>query len=371
MKIIRIFLLLIVFFVPVAGMITTPSNLVLKGENRNITAFPEFGKAHFFSNLQKYVTDRIFYKVKFEEAIFPVFKEYFSFFKFDKSEISIAGNDGWLFFSDNYVSKVYQQHSFLLNNTEFRNSIFKTKIPYLKVVSNLSNAKFYFVVGPDKHGIYPEFMDQHYGKPGQYRLFSDFRNVLESNGFEVIDPYNAIRAYKGKLGYRSLYYTDDSHWNLAGAKVAFDYLMQNIVNDYIPFDYEFAYFKHKNGDLVRNIKQPKNEYLDDVKVTRKGLPFVEVIDLNSNKLISKEKLNFELPEYGTLVVNEQAVDKRTVLLLSDSYGYALKSYLSDYFYKVAHCYGFVQNPYQLKQIIDKTKPDLVLFVNVERKFFTL
>ena len=61
-------------------MITTPSDLVLKGENRNITAFPEFGKTHFFSHLQKYVTDRIFYKVKFEEEFFPVFNNYFSFF---------------------------------------------------------------------------------------------------------------------------------------------------------------------------------------------------------------------------------------------------------------------------------------------------
>ena len=56
MKIIRIFLLFIIFFIPVAGIITTPSDLVLKGENRNITAFPEFGKNLFFLNLQNKIT---------------------------------------------------------------------------------------------------------------------------------------------------------------------------------------------------------------------------------------------------------------------------------------------------------------------------
>ena len=53
MKIIRIFLLLIIFFVPVAGMITTPSDLVLKGENRNITAITEY--KNLISHLQKHI----------------------------------------------------------------------------------------------------------------------------------------------------------------------------------------------------------------------------------------------------------------------------------------------------------------------------
>lgn len=368
MKIIRIFLLLLVFFIPVAGIITTPSDLVLKGENRNIATFPEFGKANFFSNLQKYVTDRIFYKVKFEEEFFPVFKQYFTFFKFDKSEISIEGRDGWLFFSDSLSSNSYQQHSFLLDKKVYNKFLFGRKIPYLKEISSLSNAKFYFVVGPDKHGIYPEFMDQHYGKPGQYRLFSDFKSVFESNGFVVIDPYEVIRSYKSKLNRETLYYTDDTHWNLAGAKVAFDYLMPKIVKDYKPYDYKLTFFKHKNGDLVRNIVQPKNDFLDDVKIARDNLPEVEIYDINSDRLIYNYNLNFDLPDFETVVINKSAPDERTVLLLSDSFGHALKGYLSDYFYKVVHCYGFNQDPNKIAQITKKYNPDIVLFINVERNF---
>lgn len=368
MKIIRIFLLFIIFFIPVAGIITTPSDLVLKGENRNITAFPEFGTTLFFTNLKNYVTDRIFYKVKFEEEFFPLYKKYFTFFKFDKSEISIEGRDGWLFFSDSLSSNSYRQHSFLLDKIVYNKFLFNRKLPYLKEISSFSKGKFFYVVGPDKHGIYPEFMDQHYGKPGHYRLFSDFMSVFESNGFVVIDPFEAIRSYKSNLIKESLYYTDDTHWNLAGAKVAFDYLMPKIVNDYKPYDYELTFFKHKNGDLVRNIIQPKNDFLDDVQTTRENLPIIQIYDINSDKLIYDSKLKFDLPDFGTVVVNDSARDDRTVLLLSDSFGHALKGYLSDYFNKVVHCYGFNQDPKKIEQVIKKYNPDIVLFVNVERNF---
>lgn len=366
MKIIRIFLLLIIFFVPVAGMITTPSDLVLKGENRNITAFPEFGKAHFFSNLQKYVTDRIFYKVKFEEEFFPVFNNYFSFFKFDKSEISIAGLDGWLFFLDASLTNVYKQHTFPVDEKTYEKYVNEKEIPFLRQLTQLSNAPLYVIVGPDKHGIYPEYMDPNFGKPGQYRLFSKFKAVFEDNGFTLVDPYDALRNAKSSLKGKALYYTDDTHWNLAGAKVAFDYFMPYLVDNYVPYDYQLSFFKHENGDLVRNIAQPKTGYLDEVKVTRDNLPVVEVFDFNTDKLLANTNLNFEEPYFGTLIVNKKAKDKRTVLLLSDSYGYALKSYLSDYFYKVIHVPGFSKYTHPLKPVFDKAKPDIVLLVNVER-----
>lgn len=366
MKIIRIFLLLIIFFIPVAGIITTPSDLVLKGENRNITTFPEFGKTHFFTNLKNYVTDRIFCKVKFEEEFFPVFKQYFTFYKFDKSEISVEGLDGWLFFLDSSLTDVYKQHTFPVDDKQYAKYVNEKEIPFLRQLTSLSKAPLYVIVGPDKHGIYPEYMDPHYGKPGQYRLFSKFKSVFEDNGFMVIDLHDALTGAKNHSSGKSLYYTDDTHWNLAGARVAFDTFMPYIVDNYQPYNYQLYFSKHKNGDLVRNIKQPITNYLDDVKVTRDNLPVVEVYDFKTDKLISKTNLNFEEPYFGTMIVNNAAKDRRTVLLLSDSFGYALKSYLSDYFYKVIHLPGFSKNQDPLKPVFDKAKPDIVLLVNVER-----
>lgn len=366
MKIIRIFLLFIIFFIPVAGIITTPSDLVLKGENRNITAFPEFGKNLFFLNLQKFLTDRLLYKIKFEEEFFPIFHDYFSFFKFDKNEISIEGRDGWLFFLDGLAANAYKQHCFSLDETIYRKSLLSNKIPFLKELSSFSQAKFYIVIGPDKHGVYPEYMDQHYGNPGQYRLFSKFKNVFENNDLTVIDPHDVLVEAKQQFIGKSLYFTDDTHWNLAGSKVAFDYLMKFILDDYQPIEYEFSFIKHKNGDLVRNIKQPNNDFLDDLNVTRANLPIVQVYDFYSNELISNSILNFKGPDFGTMVINSQSKDKRTILLLSDSFGYALKSYLSDYFYKVIHISGYCKKAASLKEIIEKAQPDIILYVNVER-----
>ena len=366
MKIIRFFLLLIVFFIPVAGIITTPSDLVLKGENRNITAFPEFGKPLFFTNLKNYVTDRIFYKVKFEEDFFPVFKQYFTFYKFDKSEISVEGLDGWLFFLDSSLTDVYKQHTFPVDDKQYAKYVNEKEIPFLRQLASLSNAPLYVIVGPDKHGIYPEYMDPHYGKPGQYRLFSKFKSVFEDNGFMVIDLHDALIEAKNQSSEKSLYYTDDTHWNLAGARVAFDTFMPYIVDNYQPYNYQLYFSKHKNGDLVRNIKQPITNYLDDVKVTRDNLPVVEVYDLKTDKLLSKTNLNFEESDFGTLFINKKAKDKRTVLLISDSFGYALKAYLADYFYKVIHVFGVSKYHNSLKPVFDKAKPDIVLLVNVER-----
>ncbi|MGN0915683.1 MAG: hypothetical protein ACI4NE_04950 [Succinivibrio sp.] len=366
MKIIKIFFLSMIFFIPLAGIITTPDDLVLKGENRNITAFPEIGKKHFFANLQKYVTDRIFYKIKFTEEFFPIFNRYFSFFKFDSSEITIEGRNGWLFFWDRTNTNVYMQHAFPIDGRQYEKYIKNKEIPFLRKITQLSKAPLYVIVGPDKHGIYPEYMDPHFGRPGQYRLFSNFKPLFEDNGFKLIDVYDAMRNAKGNFQNKSLYYTDDTHWNLAGAKVAFDYFMPFLVDNYRPYDYQLTFSKHANGDLVRNIEQPKTDYLDDVKVTRRDLPIVEVYDFYTDKLISDTTLNFEEPYFGTLIINKNAKDKRTVLLLSDSFGYALKSYLSDYFYKVIHVPGFSKMQEPLEPVIDKANPDIVLLVNVER-----
>lgn len=365
MKIIKILLLLVIFIVPIAGFIFTPNDLVLKGENRNITPFPKIGKPLFFVNLQNYIVDRIFFKVKVEEEFFPFLKDYFSFFKFEKSEISIEGKNGWLFFSDR-ASDVYRQHTFPIVDSHRGKSVYEIEIPFIIELSKFSKAPLYMIVGPDKHGVYHEFMDPYYGKPGQYRLFSKFKHIFENNGISVIDPYDALIDAKKNLKDKTLYYTDDTHWNLAGSKVAFDYVMNNIVDNYKSYKYSFSFSKHKNGDLVRNIKQPNCSYLDNVSVKRDNLPTVEVYDFYSDKLISKSKLSFEEPYIGTMTINKEAKDKRTVLLLSDSFGYALKSYLSDYFYKVVHVRGMVYSPTSLKSTFDKAKPDIVLLVNVER-----
>ena len=55
------------------------------------------------------------------------------------------------------------------------------------------------MVGPDKHGIYPEFMNQNFGHPGLYRYFDKIKLIYEYAGIKVIDNFNAIKKAKDLL----------------------------------------------------------------------------------------------------------------------------------------------------------------------------
>lgn len=364
-------LLTLIFALPVLGFITIPNDYVVKGENRRIAQFPEFGHSMFFATLQNFFNDRLLFKNWANENLYTVFKSNFDDFNYSSGQFSITGQDGWLF-AGNQSNDVYSQHC-----EDKKLDIKKTreKISYLTSLKDLAasnNATFHFVVGPDKHGIYPEYMNQNIRHPGKFRYFDKQKAYFDEALINYVDMFDIERAHKDKEAKISLYYTDDTHWNSYGAYFAFEKLMGILEGDnYVPFKYEFTFKKHENGDLVGYLNNPKKDILDDALPYRDNAPVVSF-----NRLKDKETGSYQLVHtvnlnYNIEYFNESAVSDKTVMMITDSYGFHMSPFFIDYYKHVVILHRQMVSYEEIADFVQKNKPAHILYINVERNSIKL
>ncbi|SFS85866.1 SGNH hydrolase-like domain-containing protein, acetyltransferase AlgX [Succinivibrio dextrinosolvens] len=355
------FLIAFIFAVPAVGFIVTPSNYVIESENRMIEQFPAYDSKTFFENFQRYFNDRLLFKIAFNENFYKDFNQHFTEFS-GTNVFSVKGNSGWLF-SGNTIYEGYNQHSMPMSANSHD---LKKKISFVKDIKTLTSAPLYFVIGPDKHGIYPEFMNQNINHPGKYRYFNSIRKYIEDAGIRVIDNFDAEWAAKDPENKVTLYYSDDTHWNMKGAQVAFNNVMSQILSDYSPIDYNFSFKKHLNGDLVRNIKNPEKTTLDDAYVA----------DYEDKKILSRDyesgierEINFNINDmltHGFEYINDKAKTNLKLMLITDSYGFKFLPFAIDYFQNVSFLHRQKVDLAEIKRAVDEFKPDYVIFLNVEK-----
>ena len=276
-RVIQYLFVSLMFVVPVTGFLSSDPSYVIKSENRTLAKFPKYGSNEYFSDLVKWYTDRLFGKISISEKYFSLFNSVFADYSFSPNRQSVKGESNW-FFLGNYA---YYQHS-----REVTIPLSKTnrKIAFLKELRNSSNAPFYLVVGPDKHGVYSEFLRPYIYEPGKYRSFDNYKHYLTDNGIDYIDNLDSILAEKSNLkNNQTLYYTNDTHWNSYGAYVAFNNVMRHIVDNYDPIKYSFIFSSNLTGDLTRNIVAPKHRFLDDVKVKsiqKNIFDYISLLEIN-------------------------------------------------------------------------------------------
>lgn len=354
-RVIQIVLVSLMFAVPITGFLTIDSSYVIKSENRTLAKFPKFGSIIFFSDLVKWYTDRLFGKIKISEKFYTHFYSVFADNSFSPSRLSVSGESNW-FFMGNAGDFVYSQHT---RDYKIPLSNINRKIAFLKELKNSSNAKFYLVVGPDKHGVYSEYLRPYIYEPGKHRAFDKYKHILTDNGIDYIDNLLCLTNAKKSLKQnQTLYYTNDSHWNYYGAYLAFNNVMSQILNNYESLKYSFHFSPSVTGDLTRNIVAPKHGFLDKVSV--------HSTDKN------RKDFNVLLKKDGSLVKifeNDKAVDNRTVLIMSDSFGEAFVPFVVDYFKRVIWLPRVETEGLSLNETIKKENPDLILYVNVERNVF--
>lgn len=349
-RVIQIVLVSLMFVVPILGFLTTDPSYIIKSENRTLAKFPKYGSNEYFSDLVKWYTDRLFGKIAISEKYFSLFNSVFADYSFSPNRLSVRGESNW-FFLGNYA---YSQHS---REVTIPLSKINRKIAFLKDLKNSSSAPFYLVVGPDKHGVYSEFLRPYIYEPGKYRAFDNYKHYLTDNGIDYIDNLDSLLAEKSNLkNNQTLYYTNDTHWNSYGAYVAFNNVMRHIVDNYEPIKYSFTFSSNLTGDLTRNIVAPEHDFLDDVAVQSTE---------NTNGLDHINKGNSLVKRFE----NEHTKDNRTVLIMADSYGCAFATFAIDYFKRVILLPRVESEGLSFVEIIKKEKPDIVLYINVERNVF--
>ena len=132
----------------------------------------------------------------------------------------VVGKDGWLYYGDT-LDDYQRTDSF--SERELYNIAHNLKL--MQDYLELLGSKLYFVVGPDKATIYPENMPYYMLKGEGSSNYDRLLPYLDDAGVRYINVQEALLEEK-ESSKDLLYYKYDTHWNLNGADIAADTILE-------------------------------------------------------------------------------------------------------------------------------------------------
>ena len=221
---------LIIFFIvfiyiPLFGLIFNIQDGLENTEKRNMAEFPKFHRENlgqFTDEFFKYFKDNFGFRYNFMKFASNLKIKVFKTYPKNIDIKVLKGQDDWLFYK-------------LGNETED----FEGRVPFSKEktgkiiknnkirAENLSPAKFYIFIPPDKTVIYSEFL------PKNIQTKENTKNSritqLLNTDLKIIYPKNILRQNKDK---GLLYFKTDTHWTYLGAYFGYRELMTKIEKDF-------------------------------------------------------------------------------------------------------------------------------------------
>ena len=272
----------------------------------------------------------------------------------------IFGKEGWLYFNQANLEII----------DDLRGNIPVSPTDLAKITFALEkrrdwlaqqNIRFLFVISPEKHSIYPEFLSEKYlFKPGRTRLDQLVQHLNENSDLPFIDFRPSLLAAKKD---DRLFYKTDTHWNDRGARIVYKHLNKRLQ----------AFFP-ESPEIRKEILLEKEdiEYSGDLAL------FVALRDI----LIEKEvRLNIQDPsaKKQPLPVKLDGIDAYTMhnekarlhaVVFGDSMFFPIIPYLSEQF-RLVDFLWLSYNEDILKQLISHDRPDIVIVEVGERLLYNV
>ncbi len=283
-----------------------------------------------------------------------------------KPEKGFFGKNGYIFVGNNLNSVIDQTTGrSIFTNAELNewNRSFVQRKEYLEA----QGAKMYVCVAPNKHSVYSEYLPNYIKPDENNRLQQILSSNPDFNIFCSLDTLLKAKPFWGDL----LYYKSGTHWSSIGAYIGYLEIINQISGDFpdvkaIKLDAEnFNIINHSKGSDIPPLMYL--ESLDDFETQ-----IIKCHDWTENLI----KTNYEgdtLPinSLDQMLVNEQSIvynplKKKSLLIIKDSFSTALSTFLNQTFGKVIYCHYNQQEGIELTQLVEKHKPDVVLFQFAER-----
>lgn len=375
LKVIQSSFIALSFVIPIVGNLTIDNDTVFKNENRTAFAYPTSFKNIDWDFLQKALNDRLFLRQEVQVNTSKLLESTLSQHSdFDPgSAFAMKGTKyGWYFAGDIH-DKVYSKHTRDLN---YQDPHFEKHLSLLLRLSTIT-PKTYLIVGPDKAGVYSELMNPLIGHPGKYRDFEKLKARFEQANIKVIDNLDAIKSQKDLSFKTSLYFTNDTHWNLKAGYHAFNHTLKTILgNDFKPIEYTFKWSKSLIGDLNQNTEiGSKKDILDKVSPINTTEAECTAVDIENNlKKTATRQFGTETPIICAddfvscnfqYTKNSLYKSKLKVALISDSFGHNFRPYFFDYFNETLWCNAYDSHG-KIVKYVTEFKPDVILYLRAER-----
>jgi len=273
-------------------------------------------------------------------------------FKIFKSSLDpeqvVLGDEGWLYYS----SKSDFSYESITRANSFKEDAIAPYVQEIKKRQDFLNKRGILnchAFWPNKSTIVSNYLpkklwQQTIQQPSRMEQVYDFANVQYTD-LCLVDIRNDFYGFPGPL-----YLKHDSHWNDRGAFMAYQSLMSSLgLEAHTVQDFTWALEETTKGDLLSLVGLCNASSITEEipKLTFKG-----------NKLVEKIEREGRAGPKFTCVGAE---NKMTLLMFRDSYGSALRQFLSLHFETAYYPWSDYD-----QELVDELQPDVIIVAKVER-----
>ena len=279
---------------------------------------------------------------------------------FKESTLSdvIVGRDGWLFFGGDRMIEHYRGTRLFTDEALAK---WKKLLETRRDWCQQRGIKYIFVVVPDKHTIYPEYLPEWMTRVGNETKLDQFVAYMRKNStVPVLDLRDCLLKAKEQ---KRVYQFTDSHWNFFGAFVAYQELVKELghqlpsmepksLNDFVQ-----KVQPKGGGDLAEMLSEAQSMPEKDYEVFE-PVPPLQAIQIETVTNLLNKKWTRSAEPMVTTNPNAQG----TAVMFRDSFAGGWVPFLGYNFNRVCYIWQYNWD----KAFIEKERPVVVIDEMLER-----
>ena len=218
----------------------------------------------------------------------------------------VAGEDGWLFYTDEKDGDPLGEYTGRLRYSEDELKQITDSAAEATELAAKKGTKLYILIAPNKEEVYCRFMPERFRK-AKFSRTKELADALKLSGVNVVYPLESLTAssYDGEI-----YFKKDSHWNMRGAYIGPQELLKSMgvdIPDFEEMDFKKFESTAGNSDLANILGFGRFRLKGDTDYYTDALPDTIWDD---NALIADNVWYYH---------NEDAISDKCALLIGDSF----------------------------------------------------
>jgi alginate O-acetyltransferase complex protein AlgJ len=289
----------------------------------------------------------------------------------------IIGKSGYLFLGNKHEDVVDKTTgSYTISETAAE--AWSASLAQIASLVETSGASFVFSVAPNKHTIYPEFLPD--GEIASKETLTD--QLFSTASIKTVTAIDLRAPLKKLKSEKPLYLQTDSHWNNAGAALAYTETMNVLAADgleltQIPF--QLREIRHEAGGLSKLLKlgnllspEHETEFAFDYEASALCESRIDLISGVASACDPQKNAVIDVPRgnaFFRMTRAEKAPNAQTVLMLCDSFCTAHSELFNASFKAVYRIHWSQVLGARMAETLERFKPDIVIYQTVERVVF--
>jgi len=349
---------LAVLSLPLMGMVLNLDRDAPSGENRTLAAWPQLrwdaaSLRALPEQLTRYFEDHFAFRARLVrwQAIVRL-----DVLGVSPSASVIKGRDGWLFYADDGAMQDYAEAPPF---TGVELEVWRHTLQDISDWLRGQGIAYLFVIAPDKHVIYPEYMPHTIRRAAVSRIDQLVSDLRQHSTVRVLDLRPSLLAAKSR---ERLYHRTDTHWNDRGAFVGYQSIVDALSEENPTLHsashsaFEPRVVRSSGLDLAGMLGLTEVLSEDDLVLVPKRPAAARILEPQyPNRRLTHARIVTEAPNRGPRAV-----------VFMDSFGPGLVPFLSEDFSRVVYLWQDNMDP----QVVQQERPQVVIQELVGRALTT-